>query len=60
MQLGSAVPDKKPSDDTYSDKEARERFERALKAGLSTPPKHLKDVPRKRPKRQRKESSDSS
>jgi hypothetical protein len=30
---------KKPSDDSYSDKEAQRRFETALRAGLSMSPK---------------------
>jgi hypothetical protein len=35
---------KRPSDDSYS--EAERRFLGALKAGLSTPPKPLKDKPK--------------
>ena len=53
------MPNKKTSDDTYSAKEAKERFERALKAGLESPPKPLKDVPKKRDKKQRKDTSAS-
>ena len=44
---------KKPLDDgTYSKTEAQERFERTLKAALSTPPKPLKSLTRKKPIRQ--------
>jgi hypothetical protein len=32
----------------YDDKEAQERFEAALRAGLKTAPKPLKDKPRKK------------
>jgi hypothetical protein len=31
----------------YDDKEAQERFEKALRGGLNTPPKPLKDKPKK-------------
>ena len=36
--------------DQYSEKEAKARFEAALRGGLSTPPKPLKDVVQKRQK----------
>jgi hypothetical protein len=32
--------------DKYSDKEALARFEAALRGGLNTPPKPLKDIPK--------------
>ena len=34
----------------YGGKEAQERFEKALRGGLKTSPKPLKDVPKKREK----------
>lgn len=40
--------------DQYSDKEAKARFEAALRGGLKTPPKPLKSVTPKRQKAQRK------
>lgn len=36
--------------DKYSKKEAQSRFMQALKAAVNTPPKPLKDVPKKRTK----------
>jgi hypothetical protein len=38
----------------FSEKEARKRFEAALRGGLSTPPKPLKSMTPKRKKAQRK------
>jgi hypothetical protein len=38
--------------DQYSDKEAKARFEAALRGGLSTPPKPLKSMTPKRKKAQ--------
>ena len=38
--------------DQYSNKEARARFEAALRGGLSTPPKPLKSMTSKRKKAQ--------
>lgn len=38
----------KKSEDEYDEKEAQERFEAALRAGLKTPPKPLKEKPRVR------------
>ena len=46
--------------DQYSDKEAKARFEAALRGGLSTPPKPLKNVPPKRPKIKGKKSDDKA
>lgn len=37
-------------DEKYSKKEAKERFEAALRGGLKTPPKPLKNVAQKRKK----------
>jgi hypothetical protein len=44
---------KRPQDDSYNEAEAQRRFLGALKAGLNTPPKPLKDKPpvRKKPKK---------
>jgi hypothetical protein len=38
--------------DQYSEKEAKERLEKALRAALNTPPKPLKSIPKKRAKTQ--------
>ena len=35
--------------DRFDEKEAQERFEKALRGGLKTPPKPLKDKPKKKP-----------
>jgi hypothetical protein len=45
------------SSDQYSKKEAAQRFEAVLRGALSTPPKPLKDVPKKRAKPQRKRAT---
>ena len=39
----------KPSDTDYSDEEAQRRFEKLVRTALNTPPKPMKDMPRKRP-----------
>jgi hypothetical protein len=39
---------KEPPDESYPEPEAERRFLGALKAGLSTPPKPLKDKPKVR------------
>ena len=44
----------KSSNDEYSDKEAKARFEAALKGGLNTPHKPLKEKPKKAPKKAKK------
>jgi hypothetical protein len=44
-------------DDQYSDKEAKARFEAALRGGLSTPPKPLKDMKPQRQKAQRRKKA---
>jgi hypothetical protein len=42
-------------DTDYDDKEAQARFETALRAGLKTPPKPLKDKPKvMKPKKKKK------
>jgi hypothetical protein len=41
-------------DDQFSDKEAQRRFMATLKAAVNTPPKPLKSMTPKRPKKQRK------
>jgi hypothetical protein len=38
----------KPSDESYDEKESQARFEAALRAGLKTPHKPLKEKPRKK------------
>jgi len=43
-----------PPNENYSEHEATMRFMTALKAAVNTPPKPLKDKPRKRPKKQSK------
>jgi hypothetical protein len=45
---------KTQTDDQYSEREANQRFMRALKAAVNTPPKPLKSMTRKRPKAQSK------
>jgi hypothetical protein len=44
---------KRPEDNSYSEAEAQRRFLAALKAGLNTPPKPLKDKPKVRRRRKR-------
>jgi hypothetical protein len=39
---------KKQSDDSFSEEETARRFEAALRGALSTLPKPLKDIPKKR------------
>jgi hypothetical protein len=46
--------DNKKSDEQYSEQEAQQRFQAALKAAVNTPPKPLKSMTRKRPKAQPK------
>jgi hypothetical protein len=46
----------KPSDDQYSAKEARARFEKALQGAFKTPPTPMKSMTPKRPKPQQKHS----
>jgi hypothetical protein len=43
----------KEKSDEYSAKEAKQRFDAALRGGLSTPPKPLKSMTPKRAKAQR-------
>jgi len=40
--------------DNYNDKEARRRFDAALRGGLRTPPKPLKSMTPKRAKKKKK------
>jgi hypothetical protein len=40
------MPIRQPSDESYSEKEAQERFEAALRAGLKTPHRPLKEKPK--------------
>jgi hypothetical protein len=40
-----------PDDGDYSPEEAERRFEAALRAALTTPPKPLKDKPKVRPRK---------
>jgi hypothetical protein len=44
---------KQPPDDPYSEAEAQRRFLGALKAGLNTSPKPLKDKPKVRKKKKK-------
>jgi hypothetical protein len=46
--------------DVYPPEEAQRRFEAALRAACSTPPKRQKDVPRKRPESKRKADEPTS
>ena len=39
----------------YDEKEAQERFEKALRGGLKTSPKPLKDKPRRKETKQKRE-----
>jgi hypothetical protein len=43
----------KKNEDRYSKEEAQRRFESALRGAFATPPKPMKDIPRKRPKTRR-------
>lgn len=47
-------PQDKNQDETYPEAEAQSRFLNALKAGLKTPPKPLKDKPKIRKKAKKK------
>jgi hypothetical protein len=49
--------DRKKSEEQYSDQEAEQRFQAALKGALNTPPKPLKSMTRKRPKAQPKKGA---
>jgi hypothetical protein len=53
----AAIP-KSPisKDEIYDEKEAKERFEAALRAGLKTPPKPLKDKPKVKKAKSKKKS----
>ena len=43
------MADRKPADNDYSADEAQRRFEKLVRTALNTPPKPMKDMPRKRP-----------
>jgi hypothetical protein len=47
----------KKNNEHYSKQEATRRFEAALRGAFTTPPKPMKDIPRKRPKQKRKPKS---
>jgi hypothetical protein len=49
--------DDKQSSEQYSEQEVQERFQRLLRSALTTPPKALKSISPKRPKRQRKRNT---
>jgi hypothetical protein len=40
--------------DEYTAEEAQHRFDAALRGAFATPPKPMKEIPRKRPKTKRK------
>jgi hypothetical protein len=44
-------------DEQYSEQEAQQRFQAALKGALNTPPKPLKSMTRKRPRAQPKKGA---
>ena len=44
----------------YSKEDAQRRFEAALRAALNTPPKPMKDMPRKRAEKRKKSSAVAS
>jgi hypothetical protein len=54
------LPNKKKREDQYSGVEAQQRFEAALRGAFSTPPKPMKEIPRKRPKIKRKPNAKAS
>jgi len=47
----------KKQDEQFSESEAQRRFDAALRGAFATPPKPMKEIPRKRPKPKRKSSS---
>jgi hypothetical protein len=50
---------KKP-EEKYNDKDSQQRFDAALRGAFITPPKPMKDIPRKRPKQKRKPKTKAS
>jgi hypothetical protein len=44
----------KAKQELFSEEESQQRFESALRGAFATPPKPMKDIPRKRPKTKRK------
>jgi hypothetical protein len=55
----SCAENNKP-DEQYGEKEASQRLEAALRGAFLTPPKPMKDIPRKRPKTIRKPKTKAS
>jgi hypothetical protein len=51
---------KRENGDQYSKEEIARRFEATLRGAFSTPPKPMKDIPRKRPKTKRKPKTKAS
>jgi hypothetical protein len=49
-----------PKGEKYTEEEAQRRFMQSLKGAVSTPPKPLKSVSPKRPKKKLKSSNDES
>jgi hypothetical protein len=47
-------------DENYSEEEAQERFEAALRGALKTPHEPLKEKPKKRASKQSRESNESN
>ncbi len=50
----------KANGDEFDEAETQRRFETALRAALNTPPKPMKDLPRKRAERKKRASADAS
>jgi hypothetical protein len=50
---------KKRKETDYTEEEAQRRFDAALRGAFSTPPKPMKEMPRKRPKRRRQSQKKS-
>ncbi len=46
--------------DQYTKEEVQQRFDAALRGAFSTPPKPMKDIPRKRQKQKRKPKTKAS
>jgi hypothetical protein len=45
------------SETEFSERETQQRFEKLLRSALTTPPKHLKDTPKKNARTQRKRAA---
>ena len=50
----------KRDNETYDSAEVQRRFDAALRGAFTTPPKPMKDIPRKRPKQKRKPKAKAS